>query len=84
MDIPSEADYTANYNVKAFQDKQNQIRNQIIKSESKGLEGKTREEQFDSVCLFSLGKRRPKGDLMVAYSFLTRGGAGADLSGDQQ
>ena len=47
----------------------------------KGLERKTYEEQLRSVCLFSLGKRRLRGDLIVVYSFLTRGsgGAGADL-----
>ena len=42
----------------------------------KGLEGKTYEEW-----LRSLEKRRLRGDLIAAYSFLTRGsgGAGADL-----
>ena len=40
----------------------------------KGLEGKMYEEQLRSLGLFSLEKR---GDLIVAYSFLTRRSAGA-------
>ena len=47
----------------------------------KGLEGKTYEEQLRSLGLFSLEKKRLRGDLIVVFSFLTRGsgGAGADL-----
>ena len=40
----------------------------------KGLEGKTNEEQLRSLGLFSLEKKRLRGDLVSVYSF-TQGGA---------
>ena len=47
----------------------------------KGSEGKLYEEQLKSLGLFCLEKRRLRGDLIVVFSFLTRGGGGvgADL-----
>ena len=47
----------------------------------KGLEGKTYEEQLKSLRLFSLEKRRLRGDIILADSFLMSGSgeAGADL-----
>ena len=45
----------------------------------KGLEGKTYEEQLRSFGLFSPEKRRLRGGLMAACSFLTRGAVGKAL-----
>lgn len=39
----------------------------------KALEVRTYKERLNSLALFSLDKRRLRGDLMTAYSFLTRG-----------
>lgn len=40
---------------------------------TKGLEEKMYEEQLRSLDLFSLQKRKLRGDLIIIYSFFTRG-----------
>lgn len=46
----------------------------------KGLEEKTYQEQLESPGLFNLQKRRWRGDLIMAYSFLIGGAEGQCLS----
>ncbi|KAJ7406531.1 hypothetical protein BTVI_65229 [Pitangus sulphuratus] len=49
----------------------------------KGLEGKLHKEQFRSLGVFSLEKRRLSGDLIVVFNILMSGSGGTLMTSDR-